>query len=158
MTVKRRAKILSDRESAFVEQYLINGQDPQDAALKAGYAPDSVKAHAYGILNNDRVQKAIAKRTGEALGEMQITRNKVLQEIARLAFLDPQEIPTHNCAVKLKALELLGKNMGLFIERVVIEDNTKKQEQVSQLIAELNKIFDEQIERAKPVIEINRAK
>jgi phage terminase small subunit len=81
-------RALTPRQSAFVQQYLIDRNGKQ-AAIRAGYAPGSAKEQAARLLTNanvDRVVTSELKRLGEKHG---ITVERVLEEYAKLAFLDP---------------------------------------------------------------------
>jgi phage terminase small subunit len=77
---------LNPRQWRFVEEYLID-LDAKHAAIRAGYSP-LTKATPHKLLRNPEIARAIgdaivarAKRTG-------ITRERVLEEFARIAFAD----------------------------------------------------------------------
>ncbi len=82
-------KRLDARERRFVGEYLID-LDPQRAAVAAGYKKSVARARSYEWVGNGRrkphvfnaVQKAIEKRAAK----LEITSDRVLGELAKLAY------------------------------------------------------------------------
>lgn len=66
------------------------------------------------MLGKTRVQEEIQRLQQERLIRTQITADKVLQELAAVAFTRVPEIMTVIEEGKVKALELLGKHLGMF--------------------------------------------
>lgn len=100
---------LSDKERRFVEEYLkdLNGSA---AARRMGYAPNSAATVAYRMLRTPAVRRVVAEA---CTGDVQ---NPVIAELRAVAFAqgsDENGAPV-KLASKLRALELLGKHMGLF--------------------------------------------
>ncbi|MFE4201110.1 terminase small subunit [Aneurinibacillus aneurinilyticus] len=84
---------LTPKQHIFVQEYLIDLNATQ-AAIRAGYSPDTAHVQGPRLLGNVRVQQAIEsamqareKRTG-------ITADKVLEQIAKIAFVDLRDIVT----------------------------------------------------------------
>lgn len=122
---------ISPIQAAFVHAYL-ETLNATDAVKRAGYKCKNDKvASVQGarLLANDRIQEAIqeARRAREA--QSLITTEWVLAQIASIA----QNVE-ERAADRLKALELLGKHMGMWEKRedtertvrVVIEDEAKE--------------------------------
>ena len=81
-------RALTPKQAAFVQQYLIDKNATQ-AAIRAGYSVRTAKSQGQRLLTNvdvDRVVTSELKRLGEKHG---ITVERVLEEYAKLAFLDP---------------------------------------------------------------------
>lgn len=84
------AKKLTKKQEIFVAEYLVH-LDATRAAIAAGYSAKSASNIGYLLLQNPRVSEKIAAKTGKRLGKLEITADRVLQETARLAFLDPRK-------------------------------------------------------------------
>ena len=82
---------LTDRQRRFVDEYLIDLNAVQ-AAIRAGYAKKSAHENAYIILRrpgvNDDIQTAMAERAART----HITQDRVLEELAAVAFFDPADM------------------------------------------------------------------
>ena len=90
MTRPRRPQTrpLTPRQSLFVAEYLID-LNAKQAAIRAGYAPGSAADRGWELLNRcppvmARLKEAMAEREQRT----QITAERVLKEIARVAFAD----------------------------------------------------------------------
>ena len=145
------------KQERFVEEYLIDLNATQ-AAIRAGYSPKTAQEQASRLLSNVKVQTAISKAQAERSRRTGINQDRVIREIAKLAFLNPvdvidmdeatvkgeahrddtaciasvkvKNIPTEDGAIterevktydKLKALELLGRHLGMFNDKVKVE-------------------------------------
>lgn len=147
---------LTAKQKRFVEEYLIDLNATQ-AAIRAGYSPNT----AYSIGNENLNKPEIRARIGKAMAERSkrtgINADRVLQELARIAFVKATDvIDTDDATIKqyasdddlaviqsvkvkviptkegdgvereirlndkLKALELLGKHLGMFKDKLEI--------------------------------------
>lgn len=137
---------LSLKRQAFVRAYLVSRNGTQ-AAIAAGFAAGSAHVTASRMLRDDKVRAALAAVERPATAEALITRERVLLELARLAFADIRklaglgagtlaltELDDDTAAAlaevvftddgvkaklspKLPALERLGRHLGLFRDR-----------------------------------------
>lgn len=89
---------LLPKQSRFVAEYLISGNATQ-AAIHAGYSPKT--AYKIGTENLRKPQIAsllsqkqteIAERQDERLAAMELTKERVAREIARISFFDPRKM------------------------------------------------------------------
>jgi len=82
---------ISPKRRIFIEEYLkdFNGTE---AAKRAGYAPNSAYDHAFRLLKRDDIQQEIETRLQKRLEKIGVTKDRVLQEIARLAFGDTRKL------------------------------------------------------------------
>jgi phage terminase small subunit len=55
---------LSTMQAAFVEAFVTNGGDKEDAAIQAGYSPNTARTQAYALLRNPKIMQAVLERTG----------------------------------------------------------------------------------------------
>ena len=138
---------LNDRQERFVDEYLVD-LNATAAAKRAGYSEKSASRIAIELLNKTHVSAEIQKRQAKLRGKLEITQERVLEELAAIAFANGTDFATINRnglvrlvptddlpedkkkAVasikegqygteiklhdKVRALELLGKHLGVF--------------------------------------------
>jgi phage terminase small subunit len=148
---------MTPRQERFVQEYLIDLNATQ-AAIRAGYSAKTANAQAGRLLVNVSVHNAIRDAQKERSDRTQITAERVIQELARIAFVNPRKIfkwgpngvtlldsdsltEDEAAAVaevsetttesggsikaklhdKNKALELLGKHLGIFTDKLQVQ-------------------------------------
>lgn len=82
---------MTKKREAFVAEYLIDLNATQ-AAIRAGYSPDTAQEQGSRLLSNVMVKNAIDKAIAERSRRTGITQDRVLREIARLAFVNPADV------------------------------------------------------------------
>lgn len=137
---------LSLKRQAFVREYLVSRNGTQ-AAIAAGFARGSAHVTASRLLKDDKVRAALDAVVIPATIEALINRERVLLEIARLAFADIRKLGglgdgtlalslldddtaaalaevvftedgvRAKLSPKLPALERLGRHLGLFRDK-----------------------------------------
>lgn len=172
---------MTEKQKRFVEEYLIDLNATQ-AAIRAGYSVKNADKIGSELLGKTRVREAIAKAKAERSRRTGISQDRVVQELARIAFVNAADvIDTNDASIianaerddlaciqavkvkqmsgdkgdmterevkladKLKALELLGKHLGLFEPRTdtggaAIADFLKA---IRPTQAELEALYDE---------------
>ncbi len=83
-------KGLNPGQRRFVEEYLINPNATQ-AATRAGYSPKTAPQQGHELLKNPKVLKEIQEERQKMAAKLEVTREKVLAEYAKLAFVDPRQ-------------------------------------------------------------------
>lgn len=78
---------LTDKQEYFCREYLIDLNATQ-AAIRAGYSKDTAGAIGHENLKKPEIQKRIDVLKAERAAALGITAERVLGEIARLAFVD----------------------------------------------------------------------
>jgi phage terminase small subunit len=183
---------LTDKQKRFCEEYLIDLNATQ-AAIRAGYSPKTAEQTASRLLRNVKVQEYIAKRQKELSRSTEITQERVIKELALIAFsnnadyahvvekkmqveaggafvdvLDKDGKPVMYRTVepvlteelteeqkralavikkgrdglevkscdKVKALELLGKHLGIFTDKIEANVNDTTRSELSELLAQ----------------------
>lgn len=148
------AKKLTKKQQLFVDEYLIDLNATQ-AAIRAGYSVDSAKEIGCENLTKPNIQQAIAKAMAERSKRTGINQDRVVLELAKIAFVkmtdvvDPDTgeiLPNASdddlaciesvkfkqsdnqyggsierevkLSPKMKALELLGKHLGMWNDKV----------------------------------------
>ena len=147
---------MNTKEERFCEEYLIDLNATQ-AAIRAGYAPSTAEGANKWITPGNPEKPRLRARIDRALAERSrrtgVTADRVVRELARLAFADITDVvDTGNAVIKpdaskddtaviasvkvkssedfterevklcdkTKALEMLGKHLGMFNDKKTI--------------------------------------
>lgn len=150
---------LTAKQKKFVEEYLIDLNATQ-AAIRAGYSPETAEQIGYQQLQKTSVKNEIDKAMAERSRRTGINQDRVLRELAKIAFVNPgdvinlnqatvksdakeedlaaiasvkiKNIPTEDGEItereiklcdKLKALDLLGKHLGIYDKKDAEDKN-----------------------------------
>lgn len=89
----------NDKYKTFVDEYLIDFHG-EKAAVRAGYAPKSARSQASKMLALPKVQKYLKKKQNKIANKLEITAERVLQELGRVAFSDVRNLFDDNGAMK----------------------------------------------------------
>lgn len=153
------AKKLTEKQKRFVEEYLIDLNATQ-AAIRAGYKVDSARDVGCENLTKPNIAEAIEKALAERSRRTGINQDRVVQELAKIAFVNIKNVVTDECEIlpdasetdlaaiesikvktiptktgevgverevklssKLKALELLGKHLGMWNDKLDVNMN-----------------------------------
>lgn len=81
---------LTARQREFCHEYLVD-LNARAAALRVGYAEKSVNTNASQLLRMPKVAELIAELMTERSKRIEVREDRVLLEIARLAFNDPRK-------------------------------------------------------------------
>lgn len=111
---------LTEKQKRFCEEYLIDLNATQ-AALRAGYKEKTARSIASENLTKPDIQKYLKELMAERSERTEITADNVLKELEKVAFADI-EISGRE---KMKALELIGKHLGLFTDQNKLQGETE---------------------------------
>ena len=84
------AKGLTRKQELFCAEYCIDGNGKR-SAIAAGYSPKTADKQASQLLDIPRIQEEIKRRGQKICNKLEISAEKVLQELAKLAFFDPRK-------------------------------------------------------------------
>ena len=106
---------MTRRQERFIEEYLLDFNGAA-AARRAGFGEKSAASYASKILKNPEVRQVLQEKMAVRAQQMQLRQDTVLREIRNVAFACGSDASgaAVKMASKLKALELLGKHLGLF--------------------------------------------
>lgn len=105
---------LTARQARFVEEYLLDPTNATEAAIRAGYSEKYAGQQAHKLVENGRIQTAIKKAQAARARRVEITADDVLEGLRREA---AGEGPDTSSTARIRAHELIGKHLGLFVER-----------------------------------------
>lgn len=146
---------MTERQKRFCEEYLIDLNATQ-AAIRAGYSAKTAKEQGCQQLTNLNVRARIDAALAERSKRTGVNQDRVIRELARVAFIKANDVINMNDATilegaseddmavvssvkvkqtfgdyegierevklcdKLKALELLGRHMGMFTDNLKV--------------------------------------
>lgn len=116
---------LTEKQKRFCEEYLIDLNATQ-AAIRAGYKEKTAYAQGQRLLKKVEVQLYLKELMEQRSQRTEITADTVLKELAKIASADV-EITEKS---KIKALELLGKHLGMFTSNADNSDTLAKLDEV----------------------------
>lgn len=145
---------MTKKQKRFCEEYLIDLNATQ-AAIRAGYSPDTAGAIGAENLTKPEIQRAVSKAMAERSRRTGVNAERVVLELAKIAFVnvgnvidatdatlktdaDPEDLAAIQSikvkdmgdmgiereirmADKLKALELLGRHLGMFNDKIRLD-------------------------------------
>lgn len=90
------------RHEVFCREYAVYSNGSR-AYLKAfpSVKPSTAAPNAYKLLTNTHITKRIKQITAERLDKLEVTHEKILREVAKLAFLDPGDFYRVDGSLKL---------------------------------------------------------
>jgi phage terminase small subunit len=106
---------LTEKQKRFCEEYLIDLNATQ-SAIRAGYSPKTAYRIGAELLQKTSVAEYLKTLREEQSKRTGITADEVLIELRNVAFAKAEILGRD----KVKALELLGKHLGMFEEKVSV--------------------------------------
>ena len=162
---------MTKKQKRFIEEYLIDLNATQ-AAIRAGYSPDTAKAIGCENLTKPDIRAHIDRAMAERSKRTGVNADRVVQELAKIAFVNATEVidpktatvredalPEDTAAIqsvkvktfgedglereikmadKIKALEMLGRHLGMFKDKLELSggldtEKTKLDDLLQQL-------------------------
>lgn len=82
---------MRDKQKRFCEEYLIDLNATQ-AAIRAGYSPKTAGQIGNRLLKNVQIRARIAAARAEQSKRTGVNADRVIRELARIAFVNPTEV------------------------------------------------------------------
>lgn len=101
---------MTDKQKRFCEEYLVDLNATQ-AALRAGYSEKTAYSIGDENLKKPEIQNYLRELMQERSQRTEVTADTVIRELKQIALAEDVEISGRD---KIKALELLGKHLGMF--------------------------------------------
>lgn len=162
---------MTKKQKRFVEEYLIDLNATQ-AAIRAGYSAKTANEQGARLLANVSIQQAIAEAMAERSKRTGVNQDRVIRELARIAFVNPKNVIDSEDATvredateddlaciqsvkvkimngekgysaerevrlndKMRALELLGRHLGMFKDKVDV--NVQTSEKLDDIMSQI---------------------
>ena len=116
---KRRVKPKDDRRARFVQEYPKDLNATQ-AAIRSGYAQNSAKVTGSRLLSDDNVRASIDAILAKAAAANQITVERTLKEISRLAYSDVRKL--YDLSGNLRPIHELDDDAAAMVASVESEE------------------------------------
>ena len=107
---------LTPKQERFVEEYLVD-LNATAAARRAGYEDPNIGRQ---LITKNNVSEAIQAEKAARSARTELTQDYVLGKLKAIADREASDAPDSELKVsnQLRALELLGKHLGAFVERL----------------------------------------
>jgi hypothetical protein len=111
---KEKAATLTDRQEKFCRALVENNYQKRKAAIEAGYAEKSAHVTASETLKNPKILERIRALQEQQAKELFLSESRVMVELMGLYEAAKKAGKLFDA---LKTLELIGKQLGMFMER-----------------------------------------
>lgn len=109
---------LTPKQELFAKEYL-KDKNATRAAKAAGYSKKTAEKIGSENIRKPEVKKEIDKGLQRQAKRIEISADKIIQEIADIAFVRMNKFEKkHKSTNKLKALELVGKHFKCFVDQI----------------------------------------
>lgn len=117
--IKSETTGLSSKRVRFVQEYLIDPNATQ-AALKAGYSPNSAMVQGHRLLRDDKVAAAVVAGQARIAKAAEITQERVARGLLWEAELRGKD-PRQGAGARVQAWQHLGRYVGMFEDRLRLQ-------------------------------------
>jgi len=115
---------LNPQQWRFVEEYLADPSSQAKAAIRAGYSEDSASMQASRMLAMPKIQEAIEHAQKMRAEEIGISKTRVLQELALIAFAKINELSLDD--LENTPLQMIASQSKNFPTEVVVTSTKGK--------------------------------
>lgn len=164
---------MTKKQKRFAEEYLIDLNATQ-AAIRAGYSPDTAQEQGSRLLSNVMVSKEIKKAMAERSRRTGINQDRIIRELAKIALVNPGQVIDAQTAKiredaeeedlaavqsvkvkksysetgemtereirmadKVRALELLGRHLGMWNDKLQVTGLEEEKSKLDDLINQM---------------------
>ena len=180
---------MTNAQKRFCDEYLVdlNATRAYKVAYPNTKKEETASSNGSRMLRNDKVQKYISEKIKEREKRTEITQDRVINELAKIAFMDIRKLYTENGQLKniadidsntagaissleileeydgygddrekigdtkkvrlldkTKALELLGRHLGIFNDKldINIKEKEEKKNAISDILSQMRNVDD----------------
>lgn len=142
---------MTDKQKKFVDEY-VKSRDLTNSAIKAGYSKRNPCEVGSNLLSKDEIKNAIDERIAKISDKVDVSVEKILKELAAIAFVDRTEL------VKVSGDEVLIKNtddLSVDAKKIIsgikqgkhgIEVNSYDKIKALELLGKYQKMFTDRTE------------
>lgn len=111
---------LNDANKRFCEEYVANGYNGAKAylAVKPDADPGVAYRYSWSLLKDKRIKEYIRQLEKDAFEANHINAEHIANELATIAFGTVTDNSRLSYSDKMKALELLGKQISLYVNKL----------------------------------------
>lgn len=118
MASRGNDRALTPKQSRFVDEFL-KDMIAKDAAIRSGYSKKTADVIGYQLLHNPLVSAEIQRRIAKVSKKVEITKERILAEYAKIAFSNMQDLADWNqSGVTLKPSDELTRRKSAAISEV----------------------------------------
>lgn len=111
---------MTTKQKLFCDYYLANGFKAKKAYIDAyGNTDNKDPTYPYTLLAKPEIKEYIEQRRNKLYESLKIDANRIMEETAKIAFSQDGEV---SMSARLRALELLSKNMNLQTLKIESKD------------------------------------
>lgn len=180
---------MTNAQKRFCDEYLVdlNATRAYKVAYPNTKKEETASSNGSRMLRNDKVQKYISEKIKEREKRTEVTQDRVINELAKIAFMDIRKLYTENGQLKniadidgntagaissletleeydgygddrekigdtkkvrlldkTKALELLGRHLGIFNDKldINIKEKEEKKNAISDILSQMRNVDD----------------
>jgi phage terminase small subunit len=125
---RENLKSLNNKHELFIKEWLANGRNATQAYLSVypNVTRESAGTNGADLLKDPLVKARIEELTKARYEELNITADHIAQELAEMAFAAKGD-PDFSAQIKIKALDLLQKQLGLQTKNMNVESTSAVQ-------------------------------
>jgi hypothetical protein len=101
---------LTPKQHRFCVEYL-KDRNGKEAAIRAGYSPKAAAQQAYELLKLPKVRSMVDAEARDSLDRVRVDRDWINERLK----IEAETAETDGA--RIRALELLGKDIGMFVDR-----------------------------------------
>lgn len=123
---------LTPKQRLFIKHYIANGGNGTQAAISAGYSKSTAHTQANENLKKPYIVKHLQRMVKVKEEPLDVSAAQTIKSIREIA--NDKEEPS---AVRLRALELLGKTQRIFVERHEVDHGLKLSNEIEEIFSSL---------------------
>jgi len=136
MGIKNRK--LTPKQQSFCREYLVDCNGTQ-AAIRAGYSKTSAAVSALKLMETYEIYSNINKLMRRQEKRTELTADYVIGNLRHIIDTSKENGDTKAYMSSVKALELLGKHLGIFEDRLrIIHDKKSDIELIKEMLTSAN--------------------
>lgn len=153
---------LTEKETLFIAEYLNNGFNGTQAAIKAGYSEDSARQISTENLSKPHIREQIRKYLDDIIGKYKDTLEyEILKTYRIMAFYNPDDVITKDGRLKkdlkefgdlsivIKGIQTTYNAKGKRQVKILLQDRDSALEKLSQYLGILKEVKDLNIKGIK---------